>query len=163
MALRKDEFQHLFESHFDALRTHIFYRCGDTDLASDLAQEAFMRLWEKRESLHTEHLKALLYKIANDCFVSSYRRKQTRDAYAKYCQVSHVGESPHEQMAYEETKQRYVKVLTEMPEGQRVAFLLSRNEELSYAEIAFRLQISVKAVEKRISSALSLLRKNLLE
>lgn len=161
--MSKEEFQYLFEAHFDAIRTHIFYRCGDVDLATDIAQETFIRVWEKRDKLRSDHLKALLYKIANDFFVSSYRKKQTREDYARYVRCSDLGESPHEQMMYGELKKKYGKVLSEMPETQRTAFLLNRNDELSYAEIAIRLQISVKAVEKRISGALQLLRKNLLE
>lgn len=49
-----------------------------------------------------------------------------------------------------------------MPEGQRVVFLMSRNEDLKYHEIAECLNISVKAVEKRMSAALQFLRTELL-
>jgi RNA polymerase sigma-70 factor (ECF subfamily) len=48
-----------------------------------------------------------------------------------------------------------------MPEKQRTAFLMSREESLKYSEIAERLNISVKAVEKRMNGALELLRKEL--
>ena len=48
-----------------------------------------------------------------------------------------------------------------LPENQRIVFLMSRTEELTYQEIATRLSISVKAVEKRMSGALSRLRKEL--
>lgn len=66
-------------------------------------------------------------------------------------------------MLYTELKKKYGEVLSNMPETQRIAFLLNRNDELSYSEIAIRLQISVKAVEKRISAALKVLRKHLLD
>ena len=46
-----------------------------------------------------------------------------------------------------------------MPEKQRIVFLMSRMEELTYKEIAERLDLSVKAVEKRMSIALGELRK----
>ncbi len=48
-----------------------------------------------------------------------------------------------------------------LPENQRITFLMSRIEELSYQEIATRLSISVKAVEKRMTGALARLRKEL--
>lgn len=161
--MSKEEFQYLFDAYFDALRTHIFYRCGDADLASDIAQESFVRLWEKRDRIRNDNLKGLLYKIANDFFVSSYRKKQTREEYSKYVKCSDLGESPQDQMLYTELKKKYGEVLSNMPETQRTAFLLNRNDELSYSEIAIRLQISVKAVEKRISAALKVLRKHLLD
>jgi len=70
-------------------------------------------------------------------------------------------DSPEEQLQYRELQDKYEEVLMKLPENQRIAFLMSRTEELSYQEIATRLSISVKAVEKRISGALSRLRKEL--
>jgi len=52
--------------------------------------------------------------------------------------------------------------LEKMPENQRTVFLMSRNDELKYHEIAECLNISVKTVEKRMSAALKLLRNELL-
>jgi RNA polymerase sigma-70 factor (ECF subfamily) len=48
-----------------------------------------------------------------------------------------------------------------MPENQRVVFLMSRMEDLTYREIAERLELSIKAVEKRMSLALKLLKAKL--
>jgi RNA polymerase sigma-70 factor (ECF subfamily) len=48
-----------------------------------------------------------------------------------------------------------------MGDKQRVTFLLSRNEDLKYTEIADRLGISVKAVEKRIGGAIEVLKREL--
>ena len=69
--------------------------------------------------------------------------------------------SPEDEMNYQELQEKYEKALLMLPENQRIAFLMSRTEELTYGEIATRLSISVKAVEKRVSGALSLLRKEL--
>ena len=69
--LSKKEFKLLFDTYFDAIRSFIFYRCGDIDTASDMAQEIFMKVWEKKEQLHKNNLKALLYKIANEMVISA--------------------------------------------------------------------------------------------
>jgi len=66
------------------------------------------------------------------------------------------------QVEYEELARKYSKVLIKMPEKQRTAFLMSREESLKYGEIAERLNISVKAVEKRMNGALDLLRRELI-
>ena len=55
------------------------------------------------------------------------------------------------------------KTLEEMPENYRVVFLMSRTEELKNSEIANLLGLSVKAVEKRMSKALRLLKNALIE
>jgi RNA polymerase sigma-70 factor (ECF subfamily) len=57
----------------------------------------------------------------------------------------------------------YTKALTALPEKQRTVFMMSRMEGLKYQEIAERLNLSVKAIEKRMSSALAYLRKTLHE
>ena len=62
--INKAEFKQLFDKYFDTIRSFIFYRCGDTDAASDMAQDVFMKIWEKREKLNSTDLKPLLYKMA---------------------------------------------------------------------------------------------------
>lgn len=72
--ISKAEFKQLFDKYFDTIRSFIFYRCGDRDAASDMAQDVFMKIWEKREQLDNLNLKPLLYKIANDMVISNYRK-----------------------------------------------------------------------------------------
>lgn len=64
-------------------------------------------------------------------------------------------------MAFEQLKENYRLALNGMPEKQRTVFLMSRIENLKYTEIAEKVGISVKAVEKRMTKALEYLRVNL--
>jgi RNA polymerase sigma-70 factor (ECF subfamily) len=52
-------------------------------------------------------------------------------------------------------------VIALLPEGGREVFFMNRLEDLTYVEIADRLGLSVKAVEKRMSKVLSILREKL--
>ena len=161
--LSKAEFKHLFDKYFDTIRSFIFYRCGDTDAASDMAQDIFMKVWEKRELLTNDIIISLLYKMANDLVISNYRKDTSRTDYEQsmvYQTDSPL--SPEDELAFEELSSSYANTLEKMPEGQRVVFLMSRNEDLKYHEIAECLNISVKAVEKRMSAALQFLRTELL-
>jgi RNA polymerase sigma-70 factor (ECF subfamily) len=158
----KDQFKNLFDVYFDDIRRYLYYRCGDRAVSTDLAQDTFMRIWEKQMDLQPGKDKALLYKIAGDLFVSYTRRERLkREAPGRMRFEKETG-SLEEDLEYQELHQKYEEVLTKLPENQRIAFLMSRTDELSYQEIATRLSISVKAVEKRISAALSRLRKELL-
>lgn len=162
--LSKAEFKQLFDSYFDTIRSFIFYRCGNADVASDMAQDVFMKIWEKREQLNKHNLKSLLYKIANDLVISNYRKDTTRMDFEQSMTTQNDNSlSPEDELAFEELVSSYAKALEEMPETQRVVFLMSRNDELKYSEIAERLLISVKAVEKRMSAALQYLRTELLQ
>ena len=66
-------------------------------------------------------------------------------------------------MQYNELQANYAKALAALGEKQRTVFLMARMEGLKYHEIAERLNLSVKAVEKRMSIALGYLKKALQE
>ncbi len=157
--LSKTEFKLLFDTYFDAVRSFVFYRCGDKDVASDIAQDVFLKVWEKRDQWNDGNLKSLLYKMANDMLVSTIRKTANRNDF----EMNTVFEdesalSPEEEMLHKELASQYAKALEEMPENQRIVFLMSRNDELKYHEIAERLEIGIKAVEKRMSAALRFLK-----
>ena len=69
--------------------------------------------------------------------------------------------TPEDLLEYDELSVKYEEVLSILPENQREVFLMSRMEDLTYKEIAGRLDIGVKAIEKRMSLALHTLRKEL--
>ena len=144
--------------HFSAIRNYVFYRSGNTDVATDIAQETFLKIWEKQHSIQTETAKSLLYKIAGDLFVSHYRKEKRSFNFFKHFVFDEDGQNPENTLVFEQLKENYKKALEKMPEKQRTVFLMSRAENLKYAEIAEIVGISVKAVEKRMNYALKHLR-----
>lgn len=159
--MTKERFQILFDAYFDDIRRYLYYRSGDAVLSTDLAQDTFLRVWEKKLDLKPGRDKALLYKIAGDLFVSHIRRDRLSIGIKSKLNFELSGETPEDNLNYKELKERYEKALMKLPEKQRIVFLMSRMEELTYQEIAERLSLSVKAVEKRMSVALAHLRKEL--
>jgi RNA polymerase sigma factor (sigma-70 family) len=157
----KEQFKNLFDLYFDDIRRYLYYRCGDTTVSTDLAQDTFMRIWEKQMDLLPGKDTGLLYKIASDLFVSHTRRERLRKEAPREIRFGQRDSTPEDEISYKELQDKYEKTLMRLPENQRIAFLMSRTEELTYPEIAARLSISVKAVEKRVSGALSRLRKEL--
>jgi len=158
--LTQQEFKELFEMHFAQLRKYVFFRSGDAELATDIAQETFIKIWEKQD-VQTDKVKGLVYKIAGDLFITHYRKHQRSFEFFKYYQTNELNRSPHDEMEYEQLKHRYDIVLKRMPEINRTVFLMSRVENLKYSEIAEISGISVKAVEKRMKKALEFLQLNL--
>jgi RNA polymerase sigma factor (sigma-70 family) len=159
--LTREEFKNTFDSHFESVRNYIYYRSGDKELASDVAQETFMKYWEKRSEHENGngHVKGLLFKIAGDLFISSYRKKIVAMKYPVLINKEEFSHSPEEELTYKEMVISYEKALTDLPDKQRVVFLLNRMEGLKYREIALNLGLSVKAVEKRMKNALEFLRR----
>jgi RNA polymerase sigma-70 factor (ECF subfamily) len=149
----------LFESHFSQVRNYVFYRSGDVDIATDIAQETFLKIWEKQHIIERKKIKGLLFKIATDLYITHYRKeKRSFEFFSNY--VFNIEfQSPEDEMVFGQLKESYKKSLDKMNEKQRTVFLLSRAENLKYSEIAEMLGISVKAVEKRMKLALEHLRK----
>lgn len=160
--MNKAEFKQIFDAHFDAIRSYIYYRCSDEQVASDIAQDIFIKVWEKRDQLSVGSIKPLLYKIARDMTADYYRKQQVRLNFASAMATVVEAVSPQDSLQFEELRERYSVALARLPDDQRETFLMSRNDELKYSEIAERLGISVKAVEKRISTVLRFLKERLL-
>lgn len=156
--MTRAQFKDLFDNHFNSVRNYIYYRSGDAEAATDIAQETFLKVWEKQPS-DPGNIIGLLYKIANDEFISQYRRQKVLAKFRLNSHPDRIGNSPEEQMMFEELKQRYESALVNLPEKQRIVFLMSRMEQLKYQEIAVRLGLSVKAVEKRMNLALAYLKR----
>jgi RNA polymerase sigma-70 factor (ECF subfamily) len=157
--LSKEEFKEVFEVNFDAIRDFVFYRCGDKEVASDIAQDVFLRIWEKHGSLEAGCIRPLLYRMAADMFINRYKKELRRVNYWQDLgQEEGSGPSPEEEMIGREAAAAYTEALEQMPEARRKVYLMSREEGMKYREIAGRLHLSVKTVEKHISAALRLLR-----
>jgi RNA polymerase sigma factor (sigma-70 family) len=156
--LTREHFKDLFENHFDAVRNYIYYRSGDMDLSTDIAQDTFMRIWEKQLGTDHPNIKGLLFKIAGDMFISSHRKQKNMSRFSLQFKAEDTGRSPEDLMLFEELKNKYEKALLNLPEKQRTVFLMSRLERLKYHEIAGSLGLSVKAVEKRMNLALAYLK-----
>ncbi len=161
--MTREEFKHLFEIHFDVVRNYIYYRSGDSELATDIAQETFMRVWEKQLNFKENKTKGLLFKIAGDLFISSYRKQKVMLQFKLQAKPGRTDHSPEDIMQFEELKEKYETALAQMPEKQRIVFLMSRMDQQKNREIAETLNLSIKAVEKRMKQALDYVKKAISE
>ena len=159
--MTKEEFKICFDELFDSIRNYIYFRCSDEHIATDIAQEAFVKVWEKNIEYDPNQTKGLLYKIAKELWISQHRKQQSAEKYRLSLDENQESESPSESLEFKELKEQDETILSDLPENQREVFLMSRLEDLSYKEIAGRLELSVKAVEKRMSLCLKTLRSRL--
>lgn len=160
----KNDFKALFEEYYESIRLYIYYKIAEKDAADDMAQDVFMVVWEKRADMELQNIKALLYKIASGFIVDYYRKCEVKADFKKWisCNINETDVPANERAEYNEMMQMYANALNSMADGQREVFMMNREEQLTYREIAERLQISIKAVEKRMSGALKILKDNML-
>lgn len=152
--MKKEAFTSLFNTHFEDLRRYIFYRSGNEDVATDIAQETFMLVWEKQMTIDPKKVKGLLFKIAGDLFISQYRKQQVAFNFFHAFQPDNKSQTPEDEINFQELIKAYDAALMSMPEKQRTVFLMSRVDELKYKEIADHLGLTIKAIEKRMTQAL---------
>lgn len=161
--LDKQEFEMLFRTHFKGMVFYAQQYIKDLDTAREIAQEAFIALWEKREQIDMNRSvrSYLSSSIHNKCLnVLREQKKFDRSLLAfeglseKAADVAFSGE-------HRETEALISAAIEELPEKCREIFRLSRFENLKYQQIADQLGISVKTVEAQMSKALQHMRARL--
>ena len=154
------DFKMIYDAHFDDLRRYLIYRSGDQDLSGDIAQNVFMKVWTKKIEIASGNIKSLLFKMATDEFISHIRRKKVEKEYTKSIDLRLIRESDNNDDLLEK-KVLFQKALNQLPEKQKTALLMNKMQGLTYKEIAEVLDLSQKAIEKRIGLALKALKQNL--
>ncbi len=147
--------QHYKICHLSALRI-----VKDEHIAEDLVQEVFLELWRKRtkHQINTS-LKAYLRRSAVNRSLNYIRDQKIKfDDEDKVPQTTEDYSSALKMMETNELQGHIDRAIDTLPERCRVVFSLSRFEEMSYKEIAEKLDISIKTVENQISKALKILR-----
>lgn len=155
-------FSSFFKSQVKSLRNFIFYKYGNKDLAEDLAQEAFIKLWQNCSDVPIEKAKSFIYTIANNSALNVIAHGKVVLKYEKdFSGLDKTNENPEFILEEKQFRNTLLNAIEKLNEKQRVAFLMHRVDGKKYSEIAEELNISIKAVEKRIHLALLQLRKEI--
>ena len=154
------DFKMIYDTHFDDLRRYLIFRSGDQDLSVDIAQNVFMKVWTKKIEIASGNIKSLLFKMATDEFISHIRKKKVEKEYIESVNLRLI-RVPDNDDDLLEKKVLFQKALNQLPEKQKTALLMNKMQGLTYKEIAEVLNLSQKAIEKRIGLALKALKQNL--
>lgn len=151
----------LFKTHSKTLRNFVYYKCGDVQQAEDIVQDAYIKLWDNCSKVIFEKAKSFLYTVARNLFLNEVAHKKIVLRHRVHLPEDKTIETPQFLLEEQEFMKRLKGVIASLPEKQREVFLLSRIDKKKYAEISEIVGISVKAVEKRMSQALVILREQL--
>jgi len=153
---RTEIFTKLFAESRQALHRYIQRFVGSSETAKEIVQEAFLRTYRQRESVTT--LRAFLFSTARNLAANEYRHRRVMERGA----LGHFGDSrvktEHESLETEVLRDERNRLIQEaidrLPPQCRAAFALRVFHECSYKEVADRLGISAKTVEKHIARGL---------
>lgn len=147
------------ETYHGALLTYLRRRVRGSAEPADVAQEAYMRLMQYEGSEHVRSPYAMLLRIALNVARDMHRSDQVRrhSFHQPIDGLELIGGAgtPESHALSAEALDRALDAIDRLPARRREVFLLHRRHHLSYAEIATRCGISIKMVEKHISSALA--------
>ena len=154
-------YQKLFLEWSTPIRNFLYSKCGNIALSNDIVQDVFLSLWQKCKDVPYEKAKSFLFTAANNKLIDQFRHQKVTFNYKNTLNMSRVNkETPAYELEMKEAKEKLELIINSIPENSRVVFLMSRIEKKSYREIAERLNLSVKAVEKRMQIALEIMRAN---
>lgn len=156
-------YNELYASYAETIRNYVYYKCGDLNQAEDIMQESFLRLWKKCAQILYDKVGGFLHTVSNHLFIDSVRAEKVSLRFQKSQAPPVDSEDPFFHLRTKEFQQSIEQSISELPEGQREAFLMNRIDKLTYKEIAQSLGISQTAVEKRIGKALMKLKSRIEE
>jgi len=161
----------LYDRHGRALVNFFHKMCYDRALAEDLTQETFLRLIRHREKYEPKAtFRTYLYTVARNLWIDRYRSRKSaprtvsadlrihEDGATVGDLVPAKGDSAVERLATKEAAAMVRTALEEIPEKQRMVFLLAESQGLKYREIADILELPVGTVKSRMNAAVTRLR-----
>ena len=154
----EQRFSDFFLNHAELLRNYLYYKCGERELTNDLVQDAFLKFWNNCKKVIPGKEKSYLYTIANNLFLNEYSKSKVVLKFKNAPKKDYTHETPEFLLEEKEFNLKLQNALSRLSEAQRTAFLMNRIDGKKYREIAEILNISIKAVEKRIHNALVNLR-----
>jgi RNA polymerase sigma-70 factor, ECF subfamily len=158
-------FEALFRENFRSLTVYAIQFVREKAIAEDIVQELFVSLFEKKDTLKVDSInKSYLYKAVHNRCLNHNRDQKLRRKMNPAIQESVIKlpEDPHELAMFIEFQDRFLQVLDELPPKRRQVFEMSRIEGKSSGEIAGKLKLSKRTVEKHIQLALKQFRRKLI-
>lgn len=154
----------LFRQYYSPLCKSLFRTLRDPSLAEDIVQEVFLKIWDKRATLSIDAgISAYLYRASYNTALNFLKSQKTNLDIEGLTETLRDNENAEKDLNFQETEAHVLRAIGALPPKTKLVFSMSRFEELSYREIAERLDISLKSVEKHMGIALQKLRENLKE
>lgn len=163
-------FEFAFRKFAPRLEAFAWKYTTDRDEAEDITQEAFLKLWERRELLENISLTSFLFMLVRNGCLNYLKHRQVADTIEQRVPDTEMAErlyatdfvpDPSSLLMQKELSGSIDHIMEELPLKCKEAFVLSRLSGLKNREIATRMNITEKVVEKHITRALKRFREGL--
>jgi RNA polymerase sigma-70 factor (ECF subfamily) len=154
-------FGELVQLHLRGVVNLVYRLSGELAFSEDIAQEAFIRAWEKLPGyLPNSPFRNWLYRIATNAAIDALRRRK-EEVNIDGVVVSAPGSSLEQKLEHKQRDETIRQAVLSLPLASRSVLILREYQQLSYAEIAATLEIPLGTVMSRLNYARTTLRINL--
>ncbi|MFC1222937.1 RNA polymerase sigma factor [Pedobacter sp. BG31] len=158
-------FATLFNSYRNKLYGFIFGITGSSEIAKDIVQDVFLKIWKTRHNAHkVENFNALVYRMAKNAALDQLKRasrESTALSTLSLVSEERTSSDPFEDMKATEIQLKYELALKKLPRQQRMVYELRHIEGEDYGEIAKKLNLSIPTIRSHFRNALNTLKGSL--
>ncbi|MGY8969038.1 MAG: RNA polymerase sigma factor [Flavobacteriales bacterium] len=146
----------VFESTYKMYSQDLFrfltYSFKNRSLSEDVTQNVFLKLWDQCHRFELSNIKSLIFTMGKNLSLNELKKNKKNQG--NESKEIFYSESPQDVLEEKQFKENLNNAINKLSSNERIVFLMSRMDNLTYREIAERLNISQKAVEKRMHQAL---------
>ncbi len=156
-------FEFIFKAYYLRLRAFARKFIRDQEVAEDMVQDVFLKVWQKRKTIQEDTFESYLFTLMRNACLNHVKHQKIVNSYQLDLKQSQAEEGlyyadffsdPFHQTIFNEIQQEIDLAMQKLPEQTRKVFHLSRFKGLKNTEIASLLDISVRTVEKHNTKAL---------
>ncbi|MFD2582521.1 RNA polymerase sigma factor [Pedobacter vanadiisoli] len=161
----EEAFASLFYNYKDKLYGFIFRITESSEIAKDIVQDVFLKIWNTRHSTHhVENFNAFIYRMAKNAALDHLKRK-SRELMAvsdlRLISDEHMASDPFEDMKATEIQSKFEHALKNLPKQQRLVYELRHLKGEEYPAIAKKLNLSVATIRSHFRNALITLKESI--
>ncbi len=155
-------FENIFKTYHKDLVRYSTNFIGDINAAEDIVEDCFYWLWDVKESINIKNsLRSFLFSVVTNKCLNYMKKNNHQKQYEEYIRSITIRKEinyPEVNLISKELSVTIQEAIDNLPEQCRKIFLLSRNDDKKYEEIATMLDISINTVKKQMNRAISKLK-----
>ncbi len=154
-------FDELVQAHYERLCNFAFRLLNSREAAEDIVHDVFLQIWRQRDSFEFREPLAYLYRSVRNRAAGHHRHEMMRTRVLAELLGPEEPSEPSDSAEQQEARdlaEAVARAVESLPRRCRLIFTMSREQGLTYAQIAAALDLSVKTVEAQMNRAFKLLR-----
>ena len=161
----REAFTMLYNLYADRLYSFALVQTKSKQMAEDVVQDTFLKLWNNRTNLNCYgNVQALVFTMARNLIIDAFRRQVANidiEAYLKLHEALPSTASPEESLYFNETKEHLKQAKAKLSNKECKIYEMSREQDMPIKKIAQTLNLSPQTVKNYLTSTLKVFRSQL--